>query len=717
MGRRTSHEEHGEDSAECRGHGNVPIPDPRFPTRPSRLSVAACLAILLCAGTTHAAEEEPAELEDVTVTATRTEQSGRGSPESVGRVSGRSVERTGATHPNEILARIPGVWISRGSGQEHLTAIRSPVLTGAGACGAFLYAVDGIPVRPTGFCNVNQLFEVNTGQAGAIEVMKGPGSALYGSNALHGIINVITPEPSGRDALGWRAEAGADGYRRLRTDADLAAGDGALRILAEATLDDGFRADSDFRSLKTDAVWRTGAGDRLHLAVTDLDQDTAGFVLGRDAYRDRRLRLTNPNPEAYRDAEAARLSGAFRRALDDGELVLRPVLRRSRMDFLMHFLPGTPLETNAQTSAALYTAWERQGGDDIWGLDLEYARGTLSEDQAGFATGSAFLRDTRPPGLHYDYSVDSRLLALYRQRSWRTGTTRLSVGARAEYLAYDYTTHLPPGNLREDGTPCPSGGCLFFRPADREDRYLDIAWNLGAVHELDGLWRWKARAAQGFRAPQATELYRLQSGQAVADLAPERIVSLESGLVRSGERLDLALTAYWMDKENVIFRDAAGFNVSDGATVHRGLEFELDWRLSDEVTLSLDGSLAAHRYAFDRAAALGETIVSGNTVDSAPSQLLDARLAWTPHPDWFLELEGVRVGSYYLDAANTASYPGHTLFHLRGRHRFGERWTLDLRLMNLTDRLYAERADFAFGNFRYFPGRDRRIMMVLSHSL
>ena len=81
-------------------------------------------------------------------------------------------------------------------------AIRSPVLTGAGACGAFLVLEDGLPSRPAGFCNVNQLFELDFEQAGAIEVVRGPGSALYGSNALHGTINVLMPSPvTARDTV------------------------------------------------------------------------------------------------------------------------------------------------------------------------------------------------------------------------------------------------------------------------------------------------------------------------------------------------------------------------------------------------------------------------------------------------------------------------------------------------------------------------------------
>ncbi|MFM7119458.1 MAG: hypothetical protein ACKOZX_04260, partial [Gammaproteobacteria bacterium] len=45
------------------------------------------------------------------------------------------LQAIGATHVSEALVRVPGVWIARGSGQEHLTAIRSPVYAGLGACG------------------------------------------------------------------------------------------------------------------------------------------------------------------------------------------------------------------------------------------------------------------------------------------------------------------------------------------------------------------------------------------------------------------------------------------------------------------------------------------------------------------------------------------------------------------------------------------------------
>ena len=133
--------------------------------------------------------------------------------QSISSIGEKELSDLDAQHPKQIFRRAPGVWISRGSGQEHLTAIRSPVLSGPGACGSFLVLEDGLPVRPTGFCNVNGLFETeNTGSvtpftSNAItigsdaagnsfdgtELMEGIYSfkLLYGESVKHGFIHLI----------------------------------------------------------------------------------------------------------------------------------------------------------------------------------------------------------------------------------------------------------------------------------------------------------------------------------------------------------------------------------------------------------------------------------------------------------------------------------------------------------------------------------------------
>ena len=131
-------------------------------------------------------------VETVVVTASRRDDDSRTLAASIGVIDTESIKMTAHSHINEVASQVAGAWISRGNGQEHLTAIRSPSYTGAGACGEFLMAENGIPLRASGFCNVNQLFEVNSEQAERIEILKGPGYAFHGSNAVHGVINVIT---------------------------------------------------------------------------------------------------------------------------------------------------------------------------------------------------------------------------------------------------------------------------------------------------------------------------------------------------------------------------------------------------------------------------------------------------------------------------------------------------------------------------------------------
>ena len=80
---------------------------------------------------------------------------------SIDEINQEEIEFYNSHHFKELLNLSSGVWISRGSGQESLISLRSPVLTGSGACGSFQILEDGIPIRPAGFCNVNNLFEVS----------------------------------------------------------------------------------------------------------------------------------------------------------------------------------------------------------------------------------------------------------------------------------------------------------------------------------------------------------------------------------------------------------------------------------------------------------------------------------------------------------------------------------------------------------------------------
>jgi len=90
----------------------------------------------------QASSDEP--MTELVVTSQRREQPRLQHAGNIDSIDSESLMAVQHHHIHELLTRVSGVWLSRGSGQEHLTAIRSPVLTGAGSCGAFLFLEDGI---------------------------------------------------------------------------------------------------------------------------------------------------------------------------------------------------------------------------------------------------------------------------------------------------------------------------------------------------------------------------------------------------------------------------------------------------------------------------------------------------------------------------------------------------------------------------------------------
>jgi outer membrane receptor protein involved in Fe transport len=649
-------------------------------------------------------------LESIVVTADRRASELREIPASIYSVDKDAIEMVRATHINEITARIPGTWISRGNGQESLIAIRSPVLSGAGSCGAFQTSLDGIPMRAPGFCNVNQLFEANTEQAGSIEVIRGPGSILYGANALHGAINVISA-PVSEDFTGdVTYEVGPHDYNRVSGTVSDTQGAQGYRISANGSSDGGYKHDSGVDQQKLSAIHQyrgtNGFSAVTSFHATNLNQETAGYIEGHDAYKDDDLKRYNPNPESFRDASSYRLSSRLNWEGDVADWTFTPYYRKTDMSFLQHFLPGLPLEENGQKSLGFQAmAASRGTGPLSWisGLDFETTEGYLLETQDTPTEGSAILQATIPVGKHYDFTVDSDLISPYALMKYEVSDADLlSVGLRYEYRKYDYDNRMADGRTQEDGTPCGFGGCRFNRPADRSDTYDNVSAQLGWIHDFDSGHQAYVNVAQAFRAPETNEVYRLQNDQDVADLDSEEARSIEVGYRASIDSFSYAVAAFYMDKENVIFQDSNRENHSGAETRHRGVEWNAAWAINADWRLTFTGTYARHTYAGTLNP--GPVNLDGLDIDTAPRLTGSAQLSWQINASNSVELEWIHMGKYYIDEANTASYPGHDLVNLRYQGNWGQGWYYGARITNLFDIDYAERADFGFGNERYFVG-------------
>lgn len=614
---------------------------------------------------------------------------------SVDVLTGESLDKISPIHPAESLNGVAGVNIHRGSGQEHLTAIRSPVLTGGAGAGSFLYLEDGVPLRAAGFANVNGLFEAGTEFARKLEVFKGPGPATYGSNAVHGLINV---QSTYVDAPNRVKLMGSDNGL---ISVQAVAKQGNLRASVSLVSDNGFRDDSGFDQQKFQLKYQNDFGPwsvEWLSSFNNLNQETAGFIQGDDAYRDDDIRFTNPNPEAFRDGKSYRTQARFERELENGKtLALTPYARRAELRFLRHFVPGQALEKNGHSSVGLQSAYY-DGSFNI-GADVEYTKGFLYEFQENPSRFS-FVQ-----GLHYDYEVKSFVGAVYAQKDFRLAdNVILDIGARAEYTDYTYDNKASGGR---------SG--RFIRVADRSDNFLTVTPKASLRYYLDDGNMVYARAARGSRAPQVTDLYSVQLNQVAGEADVETLDSLEAGFKGRAGIFNTELAAFTMWKDNFFFRNANGFNVVNGKTRHSGVELSFTGDITNWLSISGDGTLAKHTYDFtETVGSVANNITSGDRVDTAPDTLAHMRATVTPVDNVQAEIEWRHVGSYFTNPGNTAKYPGHDIFVLRGRYDVTDAVTLFGRVDNLFDRRYADRADFAFGNERYFPGRPRTLFFGLS---
>ena len=682
----------------------------------SKIVVVLSLTLsMVCVSNAQQPMSEADEIERITTTSSRFSSNAYRYPGALDWLSQSELQRINPAHIQQALVRVAGVNFHRGNGQEYLPSVRSPVFTGAGACGELLTAEDGIPLRAAGFCNINELFEAGTEYAQSIDVLKGPGTVIYGSNAIHGVINVVTQNPISSPAQ-IELDLGSYGYKRAGFNLGNQQQQHGVGINFSITDDTGYRDNESVDQLKSHVRYQYAAQNfdiQAGLSISDLEQETAGFVIGLNSYSDAEIAQSNANPEAFRNANSTRAWVKFsgEAQMSEAEPFLwqfTPYLRTQEMAFLMHFLPGQPLEENEQQSAGFQSSLQLTLSpfvDLIVGADAEFTEAGLTQFQQDATQGSAFLMATIPAGLQYDYAVDANMFSVFSAIEWQlTDVLQFNFGGRYEQIKYDYENNMLTGRTDENGQVCGFGGCRYSRPPSAENEFDEFSPQASLTFQVEHNQLAYVSIAKGYRAPQATELYRLQRNQSVADLDSVVAKNIELGYKYWSKQLDLRLALYHMDKENVIFRDSDFFNVSNGETRHQGVELSLRYAITTDLTFSSAMSYARHQYRNDQ----GIIPLAGNDMDTAPRTLVNAQILWQPKENIALELDWIHSDEYYLEPQNEQVYSGHNIFNLLSTWELTEQVRLSAQITNLFDKAYAERADFTgFSGPRYFPGRPR----------
>lgn len=668
-------------------------------------------------------------LGEVTVTATREGQLISETPASVGVIKGQALRDVKPTHPSEIMGQVAGVWVNVTGGEGHQTAIRQPLTTNP----VYLYLEDGVPTRSTGFFNHNALYEVNLPMAGGIEINKGPGSALYGSDAIGGVINVLTRKPPTGPEAEVSLEAGSYGWGRVMATGGTAFGDHALRADLNVSHTDGWREKTAYDRQSASLRWDAGLADDATLKTvatfSNIDQQTAGSSAISQKDYDNNPRA-NYTPISLRRVQAFRLSSAYERETADSLLSITPYYRNNSMDLLANWSLGydpTIYTTENQSFGALLKY--RQDFAPlrtrlIVGLDLDRSPGSRLENAISTtSSGSGYTRIYTSYALGarvYDYDVTYQGVSPYVHGEISPADKlRITAGLRYDMISYKYANHLA-------GATVLAGGRYYGQVGDADIDFSHLSPKLGATYAFSDTLNAYAAYNHAFRTPSEGQLFRpavassaaaaIAAANSARQLKPIKVDSYELGLRgQLNSAVNYEISTYFMTKKDDIlsYRDPVS-NITTamnaGKTEHKGIEVAFgaqlaaDWRL--------DSAFSYTRHTYDTWQ-IGSTNYNGKTMELAPRSIANTRLSYGNARTGFAQLEWLHFGRWYSDQANTVEYGGHDLFNLRGNYPLGHDLSLFGNVHNLTDRRYAESTGVSSGNATFAPGLPRTITVGL----
>lgn len=464
-----------------------------------RITLAACAASCLSPGVSLAADQ----LAMVVVTATRQATRANEVIADVTVIERETIEQAGPTTLPELLARQPGLHVVDNGGAGKATSV---FMRGTSS-GHTLLLVDGMPLgsATTGSPSLHNL---PLSQIERIEILRGPASSLYGSDAIGGVIQIFTRR--GEGSMRVNAYAGIGGYGTREVQAGVSGSQGPWSY--------------------------SFAASRF---------TTDGFNVAADPVRFRTALFSVPNSDAdgYRNtSHAGRVTYKLAEGHEIGASVLEAT-SRSAYDG-----GGATVDAYNNDKTRMYGLQLRNRINDRWTSTLRWG---LSEDRSeNFAPARTLFATTQTQWTWQNdlrLSVGSVLLAFENVDQSVTSTTNYAIKARTvRSLIAGYQ-----GNL----------GAHSWQAALRHDENSQFGGrttgSLGYAYRFAAEWQARIASGTAFKAPSFNQLYFPGFGN--VNLKPEEARNLEAGLnwERGGQHASLT----WFD--NRVSNLIAGFPVTN----------------------------------------------------------------------------------------------------------------------------------------------------------
>ncbi len=659
------------------------------------------------------------QLEDVIVTANRGATKRSEIPVSVSKLTAKTISETKPTSIYEVINKTPGVLMVNLGNEQHAMAVRQPITYNS----YFLYLEDGLPIRPLGIFNHNALLEINQFSLNSIEVVKGPVSSIYGPEAVGGTINFITQAPTLNPTFKVGLQADQFGYQRMQVAGGATFGKVGFYV-------SGLTSNQKNSWLAASDYDKNNINLRLDYAISPNTKLIANFMQGKyfsqtsgnineDVFNSRQYSSTTDF--TYRSSDALRTNLKLNHNWND-----------KSESFLTVFYRDNKLGQNPAYGI-------RWSSITTGGNNPNFAKGEINSNnfqsygvlgqhsqkfdflKSSLIVGGLFDRspndyysnqinikaNLNPGGLSVnkyeiigqtgvklaDYNAIIKNSAGYLQYSFNVfDQIKFTLGTRFDQMDLNYTNNVD------------------VIAAAGEKKYSQITSKIGVNVNLNKNLGLYGNFAQGFAPPSLTSIFRLKpnTGKVVAgnyvpaefyyNLEPAKFNNYELGgfLNLLNNKLFVDYAVYYLQGKNELLSIRQPDNTTDyqsaGETSHKGIEFGINYKPTQEWNIRIGGTTAKHKFIdFKISDKVGEIQkLDGFEMPNAPKWVANSEVSYYPKwlPNLRIATEWQHVSSYYQDQINSVKYNGYNLFNARIGYAING-IEFYANIINLTDKLFA----------------------------
>ena len=676
--------------------------------KPNKLLLILILAPFCAIGQKKLLQSVDTTLNTVIVTANKSKEKRIEAPLAISILGKQQIQEAKATRIDFLLNKVSGVYMPTIGNEQHMMSIRQPI----SLKGLYLYLEDGLPIRTSGLFSNNALIEINTNAIHQIEIIKGPASALYGAEAIGGVVNFISAPRPTKSALSISNHINNNGFIKSDLIWNKAGKQSGWTLnMSKIGQKNGVLEYSDYSktaiSIKRDFSFKRKWSGYQQFQYINYDGQMTGTV---DSLKFQSKNYSTQQSFTYRKLELIRLRQNLSYQWDEQNTTTINLLYRGNT------MAQNPTYAIASTAnPTKFKGQENSNHFDAYVLDMQhhinlkkskskiliggYVDQTLQGLRANYidilkdTIINKFTSFTKPAkdSLITNYKTSISNQAFYI--NWIQPLIKnLRVNATIRYDQFNYQFK----NKLNTGTP--SSNNVFTNWAPK----IGLTFN-------QPKWGGYMNYSKGFVPPQITEIY---NAIRVPYLLPQSFSNMEIGNWIQIPNGSIEWSLYQLNGRNEIISvrqpDGVNLNQNTGQTSHYGIEYQIKYHFSPLIQVNYNASNSRHIYINT---ILKGTDISNKEMVAAPRFFSNLTVLSQWNKKLTSSVEWQHQSSYYMDEINTTSYPGFNVLNLRVNYT-NQKHEFWFQCLNLTDQFYATMATKNFsvrGNngYAYYLGDDR----------